>query len=170
MSWQRSILSHEGKTACSRRSARIWKPRDRRQCYKLSSFCTDHLAIVAWSECQALGFHEYSVPIGNLDCNRRGIHKCAINYNDKNLKIYVLANHLIITCLCKVMALKDWCPSTIRMSRLIQAEVLRVLHIWGMSAMLRIKPSVHQLLCCSRETSLWVWDPKNTKMASLRIT
>lgn len=57
------------------------------------------------------------------------------------------------------MALKDWCPSTIRMSRLIHAEVLSVLHIWGMRAMLRMKPSVHQLLCCSRDTSLWECEP-----------
>lgn len=35
------------------------------------------------------------MPLGNLDCNRRGIHKCVINYNDRNLKIYVLANHYL---------------------------------------------------------------------------
>lgn len=41
------------------------------------------------------------------------------------------------------------------MSRPIHAEVLSVLHIWGTSAMLRMKPSVDQLLCCSQETSRW---------------
>lgn len=50
----------------------------------------------------------------------------------------------MLTCLWRVTAVKDWCPSTMRMSRLIQAEVLRVEHMCGVRAMLRMKPSVHQ--------------------------
>ena len=46
-----------------------------------------------------------------------------------------------------------------RMSRPIQAEVLSVLHIWGSRAMLRMKPRVLQLRCCSRDTRRWAWTP-----------
>lgn len=50
--------------------------------------------------------------------------------------------------------MKGACPSTTRMSRAIQGGELRAAHMWGVSAMLRTKPSEHQLRCCSRHTAL----------------
>lgn len=70
-----------------------------------------------------------------------------------------LVGGAVHTCLWRVTAVKDWCPSTMRMSRLIQAEVLRVEHMWGVRAMLRMKPSVHQWRCCSRHTRRWEGQP-----------
>lgn len=50
--------------------------------------------------------------------------------------------------------MKGACPSTTRISRAIQGGELSAAHMWGVSAMLRTKPSEHQLRCCSRHTAL----------------
>ena len=59
-----------------------------------------------------------------------------------------------VTCRCSEAAVNGACPSTTVVSSAIQGGELRAAHMCGVRAMLRTKPRVHQLRCCSRRTSL----------------
>ena len=65
--------------------------------------------------------------------------------------------------------MKGECPSTTFTSSEIQGGELRAAHICGVRAMLRTKPRVHQLRCCSRHTSL-LGEAGRARQTSLALT
>lgn len=72
----------------------------------------------------------------------------------------------IVTCRCNEAAVKGACPSTTLVSSVIHGAELRAAHMCGVSAMLRTKPRVHQLRCCSRHTCL-LGEAARTRQSSL---